>query len=58
MGCELDFFVPPLRSSILTRDQTHAMDTTEVSIHEGVPGLGVIVGTVSKPEMPFGVFIP
>src|SRR5918996_183313 len=58
MGCELDFLVPPLRSSVLTRNQAHAMDTTEVSIDERIPVLGVVFGAVGEPEMPFGVFIP
>src|ERR687891_415869 len=58
MGCELDFLVPPLRSSVLTRNQAHAMDTTEVSIDERISGLGVVFGAVGEPEMPFGIFIP
>jgi hypothetical protein len=34
------------------------MDTAEVSVDKRVPGLGVVAGTVGKPEMPQGVFLP
>lgn len=58
MGGELDFLVPPLRRSILTRDQARAMDTTKVSVDERVPGLGVVVGTLGEAEVPLGVLLP
>ena len=58
MGGELDLLVPPLRGPILAGDQAHPMDATEVPVDEGVPGLGVVAGSVCQPEVPFGIVVP
>src|SRR5450759_234098 len=34
------------------------MDTAEVPVDKRVPGLGLVIRTVSEPEMPLGVFLP
>src|SRR6476620_4280816 len=58
VGGELDLLVPPLGSPVLTGDDAHAMQTAEVAVDEGVPGLGVVFGAIGQPEMPPGVFLP
>jgi hypothetical protein len=58
VGCELKFLVPPFRRSKLTRDETHPMDTAEVSVHEPVSGFGVLVRAIGETQVPFTVFIP
>jgi hypothetical protein len=58
MGGKLDLFVAPLGGPILTGDQTHPMDAPEVSIHECVSGLGLVIRTLSESQVPCGVVIP
>jgi hypothetical protein len=55
MRGELDCLVPPLRGAIHARDQARAMDAAEVSVHEGVSRLGLLVRTVGETEMPCAV---
>ena len=58
MSSELDLFVSPLGGPILTGDEAHSMDASEVPIDECVSGLGLVVGTLGQSQMPFGVVIP
>jgi hypothetical protein len=55
---ELDLLVAPFGGPVVARDQAGPVDATEVPVDERVPGLGLVLGTLGEPEVPFGVLLP
>src|SRR5260370_5640831 len=58
VGGEFDLRVPPLGGPVVAGDDAHPVQPPEVAVDKGVPGLGVLAGTVGEPEVPAGVFLP
>src|ERR1700722_17702514 len=58
MCSELEFLVPPFRSTKLACDEAHPVDAAKVAIHERVPRFGVVIRTVCETEMLLAVFLP
>jgi hypothetical protein len=48
VGGKFDFLVPPLSRTVPTCNQTHPVETPEVSKDEGVTSLGFVGGTFSE----------
>jgi hypothetical protein len=49
---QFDVLVPPLRSAVDAGDQAGAMNTAEVSVDDGVAGLGLVGRTLGQAQMP------
>ena len=55
---EFDLLVPPLGRPVHAGDDAHPVDAPEVPVHEGVPGLGLVGGSLGQAEVPAGVLFP
>ena len=58
MSGELDILVPPFGRPVHAGDDAHPVDAPEVTVDEGVPGLGLVVGTVGETEVPARILLP
>jgi hypothetical protein len=55
---KFDGLVAPFRRSILAGDETGSVDTPEITVHESVPCLDLLGGSLRQAQEPFGVLIP
>jgi len=53
-----DLRVLPFGCAVVAGDQAHAVQSTEVTEHEGVPGLGLIGCAIGEGEMPRRILLP